>query len=114
MKTFSETKNKKPFDWNAFLIQKEITDKEWKKAKRLAQSWVTCACGNQCSIIPRDNNYIPKDTKLALLGSSFYKKILNEDVKEAKKILKILETRSIILINQEIDYAKKIIDEYNN
>lgn len=94
MKTYAESKGKEPFDWNEFLSH----DIEWYLDKKnsnhinaaclLARDWATCACGNQCAIIPRYNKeaihvsgYMikkgtPKDDHLQRWGSDFYGKIL--------------------------------------
>ena len=37
----------------------------------LAQHWVTCACGEQDSRIPRDGEKAPLDAQLRSLGSDF-------------------------------------------
>lgn len=81
MKKYVETKSKTPFDWVTFLSRncKDMTEKELEKATKLSQSWVTCACGNQCAIIPRakkdsdDFKYgEPLDETLGNLGSDFH------------------------------------------
>lgn len=74
IKTFTETREEKTFDWNSALSKdcKEINLKESCKLESLAKSWVTCACGNQCYIIPRYNDGRPKDEKLSILGESFH------------------------------------------
>src|SRR5258706_9054437 len=81
MKTYAESQGKKPFNWNAFLKKKTYTPAELRKASRLAQSWVTCACGNMCAIIPRDSFCDgPEDSQLSKLGTRFYGQI--EDMKD--------------------------------
>lgn len=81
MKKYIETKSKAPFDWHQVLSKncKDMTQKEVKKLDKLSESWVTCACGNQCAIIPRakshDDGRIqgePLDEKLANLGGDFH------------------------------------------
>lgn len=115
MKTFSETSGRKAFDWNDFLNKSKITNEEWKKAKEDASSWVTCACGNQCDIIPRNNNGRPVDSILSNLGGSdgFFGAIMEKDKKLAKVYLKKIEIRSTILIKIEVDKAKAIVDAYS-
>lgn len=121
MKTFAETQNKKPFDWNKFLNKKKITEAEWRKATSLAREWPTCACGNQCAIIPRHNiGFIsigePTDEKLSKLGreEGFYGAIKNRNIKAAKSFLQKIEKRSAILIKREVEKAKKIYLETIN
>lgn len=66
----------------------------------LASNWVTCACGNQCSIIPRDNVGGPKDRELNQLGVDFYTAVMGYDVGGAKKILHKIEERSASIIKK--------------
>ena len=51
--TYSEEMGQPPFDWHSFLTKKRRTVKEWRAAEVLSHSWVTCACGNQCALLPR-------------------------------------------------------------
>lgn len=44
-------------------------------ATRLSGHWVTCACGNQCSIIPRDASGEPYNDKLNVLGLEFFEHV---------------------------------------
>lgn len=106
---FVLTERRKPFDWNKFLNKKTISKDEWHIAKELANSWVTCACGNQCAIIPRWNSITnnnspaePKDKKLNELGYRFNGDISLRYVEEAKETLKKIEARSTILIKREL------------
>lgn len=118
MKTLAEVKGRKPFDWNAFFKQKTYTDKELNAAKLLACNWVTCACGNQCAIIPRGtymSSKEPTDYNLRMLGLSFTdmvsnmnanhnnKKEFNVWKKRAILILKKIEKRSAVLVAKEIE-----------
>lgn len=48
-------------------------------ATRLSGHWVTCACGNQCSIIPRDASGEPYDSKLNILGLEFFEHVENAE-----------------------------------
>ena len=115
MKTYAQVTGQETFDWNAFLDRKKktIKKKDWKIVEEIAQNWTTCACGNQCSIIPRELNGEPVDKKLTKLGgdSGFYGAILDRDKKLAKKFLKKIEKRSAKLIKKEIRKAKEIIEK---
>jgi hypothetical protein len=110
--TYAEKNKKKPFDWNAFLkkaIAGSITSREKSKAYMLACSWVTCACGNQCAIIPRwamsGIEGAPIDSKLYYLGRHFMFEIGDEQYDTAKATLKKIERRSACLIKKIL--AKK-------
>lgn len=72
-KTYAESQGQPPFDWLAALSRPcaEMTNKEVSDMCELSLSWVTCACGNQCEIIPRSGN-IPQDVELRASGSAFY------------------------------------------
>jgi hypothetical protein len=112
MKTYREEQKGQAFDWNAFLNKKNITEDEWYDAVELAKSWVTCACGNQCSIIPRDfTTGSPVDEKLKHLGGGygFYGAIQNKNKKAAKQFLKKIEKRSTVLIAEEVAKYKKAL-----
>jgi hypothetical protein len=73
-KSFAETNNQTPFDWNKALQQDpaEISEAQLAELNALSKSWVTCACGNQCHIIPRGEAGAPEDDLLNGLGRSFY------------------------------------------
>lgn len=100
MKTYAESKGYKPFDWNEFLNKENITEEEWDNSTKLAQDWVTCACGNQCDIIPRNDDGDPKDWELTTLGYAFFKHIESRRIDDAKQILKAIEKRSAYLIDE--------------
>lgn len=112
MKTYAEQQNEKPFDWNAFLNKEDYTREELQEASFLSSQWVTCACGNQCHIIPRDIKGEPEDEILLWAGIEFHDEIENmrsyRDVKHkfyvgkerAKKLLIEIEQRSDVLIKQ--------------
>jgi hypothetical protein len=97
-KTFAEVRYEAPFDWNAFLAQPEHTEAEWSHAFRLAGDWVTCACGNQCAVLPREDDGEPLDTVLSDLGQDFYMSIAWEDAEGAKRILADIELRTAYLL----------------
>lgn len=99
MKTYSEVEGKKPFDWNKALNSKINTQIYWGKLFKKANRWVTCACGNQCHIIPRSIG-IPVDTKLRTLGNIFTHHINNNYKIGAKITLEQIEKRSAILIKR--------------
>ena len=106
MKTYSETKKHKKFNWYDFLNRAnegKATEGEIANAKDDSEDWVTCAVGNQCAIIPRDEDDSPIDNTLYKLGSDFMDDILDEKWKKAIKTLDKIEKRSTILIQKELD-----------
>jgi hypothetical protein len=114
MKTYAETKKKPKFNWYDFLnraIKGNITESEVADAQDDANNWVTCACGNQCSIIPRDEDGEPWDNTLSDLGSDFSYEIDDCKWKDALKILNKIEKRSALLINKEIKKMSKALED---
>lgn len=101
-KTYSEDQGKEAFDWKKALSAKRISEITWDELSRRAGDWVTCACGNQCAIIPRHENGEPKDKVLALLGGpqGFYDAIRERDKKYAIELLELIELRSEALIKE--------------
>lgn len=77
MKTYSETEQAGTFDWFEFLTKDTFTPNEIEEAASKAGSWVTCACGNQCDVIPRNRWGEPCDFDLKILGSDFAKALDN-------------------------------------
>lgn len=113
MKSYTEKQNNKPFDWNKFLNQPHISEKEWSDAAELSKSWVTCACGSQCYIIPRNDSGKPDDEILSYLGgdNGFHDAIRNENKEEALNFLELIEIRSAYLINQERENIREKLEQ---
>lgn len=106
-RTYAETQNAQPFDWWEFLDladagKIEIHSREHEIATGLAYSWTTCACGNQCSIIPRHTEAhlagAPKDDILRGHGSHFAYHIVRGIWPAARATLRAIEARSAQLI----------------
>ncbi|WP_216726053.1 hypothetical protein [Hymenobacter siberiensis] len=108
--THAEAHGREPFDWNKFLAETHDDD-EWEAAVELSGQWTTCACGNQCDIIPRmtpelldENSFImkaigePMDSQLSQLGIDFHKAIGRKNVHWAKQVLAEIEDRSSELL----------------
>jgi hypothetical protein len=68
--------------------------------KQLAASWVTCACGNQCSIIPRSMSGMPSDIKLQKLGQKFFNLVETWRWSDALNTLEEIEVWSAQLIEK--------------
>lgn len=105
-KIYDETVNQVAFDWNKFLeeaTQRHPNSDEHDRVTYLAESWMTCACGNQCAIIPRSaKNGSPNDAELCELGYQFYKSIQRGDWVEAKQYLKDIEARAIEVMQETL------------
>ena len=78
--------------------------KYWQ-LKQLAASWTTCACGNQCSIIPRKDGR-PIDSELSILGGYFYQHVRDLNIEPAVSTLEAIEKRSEYLIKEILKNAK--------
>jgi hypothetical protein len=115
-KTFAETQGCAPFDWNKELtaaIARFPGRQEHEKMVQLAAKWPTCACGNQCAIIPRwEENELPytvgaipgmpKDDYLAILGIDFHQQIVRCNYREALEILHDIEHFSALIVREEL------------
>jgi len=98
MKIYSESEGKTPFNWFEALNSENI---DWNLLCDLSSSWVTCACGNQCAIIPR--HYFdgePVDKILNNLGYDFNEVISERQPIKALNILAKIEIRSAELIKE--------------
>jgi hypothetical protein len=100
--TYAEAKGATPFDWPRFLKQRTITPRKWTNATKRAAHWTTCACGNQCAIIPRHQGGCPTDDTLAELGARFYNAIAEHEKDRALSLLRAIEARSTTLIKRII------------
>lgn len=96
MATYTEINNNKPINWYEELNKATIN---WKALKRLSGNWITCACGNQCNIIPRSHG-APVDDELKYLGLYFHEAIEECNITQALSILNQIEKRSAYLINE--------------
>ena len=99
--TYSEARGHARFDWRAWLeraIKEEPGDESHIKAVNSARKWVTCAVGNQCSVIPRNENGLPKDDQLRELGIDFHDRIRTRSYRHADAVLDLIEARSYELI----------------
>ncbi len=96
---YSVKAGEQAFDWRKAL--KRAISRKQKKSPSLeekSKSWVTCACGNQCSVIPRGHRGAPRDGILNDLGVLFFQNIEGGKFKEALVTLDRIEERSIKLI----------------
>lgn len=107
--SFAAAQGKAPFDWRAFLLRTDLTDENWTGALALAKSWITCSCGNLCSVLPRDLKDPssgtfggPLDPILARLGGAdkggFFEALGRRATSEALHILDLIDLRAGWLI----------------
>ena len=95
METYTKSKGEEPFNWFKELNAENI---DWDKLCHLSCSWVTCACGNQCIIIPRNEEGEPTDLILYHLGVDFNYAIYHRNKNSTLRILVQIESRSNELI----------------
>jgi hypothetical protein len=133
MQTYAETKGEQPINWWVRLeelrkIKEKLDSKDldddldymmmgikpdslskremeiYTESNKQAASWTTCACGNQCSIIPRNRvgafSGAPKDDILRGLGTDFYSDVRSLDIDKALSTLEKIEQRSDELIRE--------------
>jgi hypothetical protein len=72
---YVESKKHEPFNWFEFLSKENYSYGELSSALFLSKNWITCACGQQCSVIERLPSGEPKDYYLAYLGQIFHNAI---------------------------------------
>jgi hypothetical protein len=76
----SANPNDKNFDWFDFLKLdiNEMSEEYCDKAIELSGQWVTCACGQLCSGLPKYGpNNEPRDEELYELGMKFMFRVKN-------------------------------------
>lgn len=100
--------------WLEFLTlpKKAYNSELLNKAVNASASWVTCACGNQCDIIPRDDDGSPLDDELYHLGCNFAHLIerLAGFYLEEEEILEFSLSRSTALdLLKEIEHRANLI-----
>lgn len=113
MRTYAERSGRDPFNWERMLDRNHLTEIEWEEMEELASKWTTCACGNQCDIIPRGINGGPEDEHLSLLGQRFLSLILIRSKRKALACLNEIELRSAELI-AEINARKNFHKDFKH
>lgn len=97
---YTVNSGKPVFDWRKAL-KKAISRKQKRSPSLTAKSksWVTCACGNQCAVIPRDSAGGPRDNRLNRLGVVFYEHVSEGRFENGLKTLEEIEKRSSELLS---------------
>jgi len=83
----------------------------YKAALKHSMEWVTCACGNQCELVPRDTDGAPFDSLLHRLGQEFPRRISDFEIIEAEFTLRKIEKRSIEVLRAKKRELTKTIRE---
>ena len=114
--TYCEAQGRPPIDWNQRLdtAGTATLTELYLWACEANQSWVTCACGNQCKDIPRLHTGTPRDEELKELGFQFGdalqemsdaalkedKDKFNEWLTTARRTLASIESRSAEILDE--------------
>lgn len=88
------------FNWYEQLSKPEISNHEWVVMNTKASSWVTCAVGNLCDIIPRSDSGEPEDKILLRYGVQFMEYVCERNVDKSIETLNKIENRSKMVINR--------------
>jgi hypothetical protein len=78
--------------------------------RRLAEGWVTCACGELDGIERNDLSKVPLDYKLAVLGNRFAHKVNNNLMDDAMDTLIEIETRAVHVSQWDHSFTRKVAD----
>jgi hypothetical protein len=99
MITYCQSHGFDAFDWDHAIKNpppsKSILHENMCK---LSESWVTCACGNLCEKISRDEDGCPNDHQLMVLGITFSDAIHEGNWDKARQVLYLIEIRSTELL----------------
>ena len=98
MNTYSEKRGYTKFNWWDALNDPSKYYHNYLAS--ISGSWVTCACGNQCDILPRSEAGEPEDIELRNLGLRFNLLVMRYEWDKAKETLAKIEKRSSFLIKQ--------------
>jgi len=82
-------------------VSKSITILKYQRLLDLASKWPTCACGQLCKKLPRDEDGKPEDTLLSALGHDFVNNISRKEWVKALKTFKKIERRSTLLLKKQ-------------
>jgi hypothetical protein len=104
---YQESLRKIPKDFNWFAVLKDlragrpIEREEWAKLSQMAGNWITCACGQLCQSLPRNNFGCPRDGKLAAYGTVFYHDIESCNWSKALQTMHKIEARTMELLERQ-------------
>ena len=90
--------------WKEFMSMshRRRTNKEWKRASRLASDWDTCACGSINDGLPRkEENNVPLDHRLSNLGCLFATVIQDKNLARARRIFNQIQIRAGLVLSKK-------------
>ncbi len=108
--------------WERRIAEAKRRGRFTEEDRALAAKWVTCACGEQDSRIPRrpDSDsplggpYEPKDARLRALGNEFYLAVDIDDFRTAGAVLEKIELRAfqvLYLPDELLEVVQEILDQ---
>lgn len=94
------------FNWVAVLKDAvagaQITEEDQDKLRIMAGNWPTCACGQLCKNLPKQNwDNKPLDNTLASRGLTFFHCIEEQDWTKALATFYKIEARTMELLDNE-------------
>lgn len=114
---YCQSQGAAPIDWYASIKEADaLSDwydrsRAFERLSEKSRSWVTCAVGNQCSILERSADGVPLDDELMQLGWDFNVAIEERNADRALQLLTKIERRSAKLIKQILNArVDKVID----
>lgn len=105
MTSYADQHGKWVYDWPEILTRMEnesFTHEEYEEWRTAADNWVTCACGNQCDELERNEMGQPYDGNLYKLGLQFSWRIHQKMPKHARRILTQIERRTQQLLKEKL------------
>lgn len=94
---------KAEFNWITFLeraIKKQPSKREHDRIKLKSENWPTCACGQLCKSLPRENDGEPIDIELSDLGLRFSHDVKWGSWSKALRIFHRIENRTAKLLKE--------------
>lgn len=94
------------FDWFKVLAKAKedsgsVSREMWSDLMIYAQGWPTCACGQLCAELPRNDEGCPLDSILRDLGLLFNEQIRSRTWCWAFETLERIECRTNILLQEQ-------------
>jgi hypothetical protein len=93
------------FNWLTELTElskgKEINIHQGVELSRLAGGWPTCACGQLCDLLERNDDASPVDKELRILGLKFSDQVSGNKWCLALETFKKIECRTTKLLEEK-------------
>lgn len=87
--------------WEERIERARVSGSFTEQDREDAAVWVTCACGEQTSLIRRRATGEPLDVTLAMLGCDFSNAVASNSLDRAERILRSIEIRAASVIAEQ-------------